>query len=301
LPLYIRNIFIDYLQKKPLKYYISHHNIRNDIYNNSDTGKDKDSLLQLMPVLTEALMDFKGQVAIVTGGGRGIGRAIAERLAKKGVNLAIADINTDTAIETASDLTKLGIKAIGMKLDVSNPEEVKKTFGDVKKEFNRIDILINNAGITKDGLMIRMKDEDWDAVMAINLKGVFLCSRQAIRDMSQQRYGRIVNISSVAAFMGNPGQANYSASKAGIMGITKTAAKEYASRGITVNAVAPGFITTAMTDVLPENVKEEMKKLIPLGRFGTVEDVANAVVFLASPESGYITGQVIHVNGGMYM
>jgi 3-oxoacyl-[acyl-carrier protein] reductase len=254
-----------------------------------------------MPVLTEALMDFRNQVAIVTGGARGIGRAIAEGLAKKGVNLAIADINIDTAIETASDLTKLGIKAIGMKLDVSNPEEVKKTFGDVKKEFNRIDILINNAGITKDGLMIRMKDEDWDAVMAINLKGVFLCSRQAIRDMSQQRYGRIVNISSVAAFMGNPGQANYSASKAGIMGLTKTAAKEYASRGITVNAVAPGFITTAMTDVLPENVKEEMKKLIPLGRFGTVEDVANAVVFLASPESGYITGQVIHVNGGMYM
>jgi len=246
-------------------------------------------------------MDFKGQVAIVTGGGRGIGRAIAEGLAKKGVNLAIADINPDTAAETAAALASSGIKTAGMKLDVSSPEEVKKVFENVRKEFNRIDMLINNAGITKDGLMIRMKEEDWDTVMAINLKGVFLCSKEAIRDMSKQRYGRIVNISSVAAFMGNPGQANYSASKAGIMGLTKTAAKEYASRGITVNAVAPGFITTAMTDVLPENVKEEMRKLIPLGRFGTIEDVANAVIFLASPESGYITGQVIHVNGGMYM
>lgn len=254
-----------------------------------------------MPVLMETLMDFKGQVAIITGGGRGIGRAIAEGLAKKGVNLTIADINPDTAAETATDLASLGIKTAGMKLDVSSQEEVKKVFEKVRKEFNRIDILINNAGITKDGLMIRMKEEDWDTVMSINLKGVFLCSKEVIKDMSQRRYGRIVNISSVAAFMGNPGQANYSASKAGIMGLTKTAAKEYASRGITVNAVAPGFITTAMTDVLPENVKEEMRKLIPLGRFGTIEDVANAVIFLASPESGYITGQVIHINGGMYM
>ncbi|MGB9716741.1 MAG: 3-oxoacyl-[acyl-carrier-protein] reductase [Thermodesulfovibrionales bacterium] len=246
-------------------------------------------------------MDFKGQVAIITGGGRGIGKAIAEAFAKKGLNLAIVDIDPDMAVKTASDLSTLEIKALGMRLDVSNTEEVKKVFSEIKKEFGKIDILINNAGITRDGLMIRMKDEDWDSVIAINLKGVFLCSREAIKDMSQRRYGRIVNVSSVAAFMGNPGQANYSASKAGIIGLTKTAAKEYASRGITVNAVAPGFIETAMTDVLPENVKEEIKKLIPLGRFGTVEDVSNAVVFLASPESGYITGQVIHVNGGMYM
>lgn len=246
-------------------------------------------------------MDFRGQVAIITGGGRGIGKAIAEGLAKKGVNLAILDIDSDMAIKTASDLSILEIKAVGMRLDVSNAEEVKKLFSEIKKEFGRIDILINNAGITRDGLMIRMKDEDWDTVIAINLKGVFLCSREAIKDMSQRRYGRIVNVSSVAAFMGNPGQANYSASKAGIVGLTKTAAKEYASRGITVNAVAPGFIKTAMTDVLPENVKEEIKKIIPLGRFGTVEDVSNAVIFLASPDSGYITGQVIHVNGGMYM
>lgn len=246
-------------------------------------------------------MDVRGRVGIITGGARGIGEAIAEGFAKNGVNLAIADINMDAANETAARLTTLGIKAIGIKLDVSRAETVIKAFEDVRKEFNRIDILINNAGITKDCLLLRMKEEDWDSVVDINLKGVFLCSREAIKDMSKQRYGRIVNITSVAAFMGNPGQANYSASKAGVVGFTKTIAKEYASRGITVNAVAPGFIQTAMTDVLPDSVKEEMKRLIPLGRFGTVEDVANAVIFLALPDSGYITGQVIHINGGMYM
>jgi len=246
-------------------------------------------------------MDFKEQVAIVTGGGRGIGRAIAEGFAQRGVHVVIADINPADAHETASELTAFGVKAIGIKLDVSNPEEVKKVFEDMRKEFNRINILVNNAGITRDGLLLRMKEDDWDSVMDINLKSVFLCSKEAIKDMSQQRYGRIVSLSSVAAFMGNPGQANYGASKAGIVGLTKTLAKEYASRGITVNAVAPGFIETAMTDVLPEKVKEEVKKQIPLGRFGTVQDVASAVIFLASPDSGYITGQVIHVNGGMYM
>lgn len=246
-------------------------------------------------------MEVRGQVGIITGGAHGIGEAIAEGFAKNGVNLAIADINIEAANETAARLTKLGVKAIGIKLDVSSAETVIKAFEDIRKEFNRIDILINNAGITKDCILLRMKEADWDAVVDTNLKGVFLCSREAIRDMTKQRYGRIVSITSVAAFMGNPGQANYSASKAGVVGFTKTIAKEYASRGITVNAVAPGFIQTAMTDVLPDNVKEEMKKLIPLGRFGTVEDVANAVIFLASPDSGYITGQVIHVNGGMYM
>jgi 3-oxoacyl-[acyl-carrier protein] reductase len=246
-------------------------------------------------------MDVRGQVGIITGGARGIGEAIAEGFAKNGVNLAVADINMDAANETAARLTKLGVKAIGIRLDVSRAETVIKAFEDIRKEFNRIDILINNAGITKDCLLLRMKEEDWDSVVDTNLKGVFLCSREAVKDMSKQRYGRIVNITSVAAFMGNPGQANYSASKAGVVGFTKTIAKEYASRGITVNAVAPGFIQTAMTDILPDSVKEEMKRLIPLGRFGTVEDVANAVIFLASPDSGYITGQVIHVNGGMYM
>jgi len=215
--------------------------------------------------------------------------------------VVIADINPAEAYEVAAALTTLGVKAKGIKLDVSNSEEVKKVFEDIRKEFNRINILVNNAGITRDGLLLRMKEDDWDSVMDINLKSVFLCSKEAIKDMSQQRYGRIVSLSSVAAFMGNPGQANYGASKAGIVGLTKTLAKEYASRGITVNAVAPGFIETAMTDVLPEKVKEEVKKQIPLGRFGTVQDVASAVIFLASPDSGYITGQVIHVNGGMYM
>lgn len=246
-------------------------------------------------------MHFKGQVGVVTGGTRGIGRAIAAGLAKNGVNLIVAGRNLDAANETVASLAAYGIKAMGIKLDVSNAEEVEKAFEEIRKEFQRIDILINNAGITKDGLLLRMREEAWDSVIDINLKGVFLCSREAIKDMAKQRYGRIVNITSVAAFMGNPGQANYSASKAGIVGFTKTVAREYANRGITVNAVAPGFIQTAMTDVLHDKVKEEMKRLIPLGRFGTVEDVANAVIFLASPDSGYITGQVIHVNGGMYM
>jgi len=260
-------------------------------------------LLKLKPVFLGGgiIVHFKGQVGVVTGGTRGIGRAIAAGLAKNGVNLIVAGRNLDAANETVASLAAYGIKAMGIKLDVSNAEEVEKAFEEIRKEFQRIDILINNAGITKDGLLLRMREEAWDSVIDINLKGVFLCSREAIKDMAKQRYGRIVNITSVAAFMGNPGQANYSASKAGIVGFTKTVAREYANRGITVNAVAPGFIQTAMTDVLHDKVKEEMKRLIPLGRFGTVEDVANAVIFLASPDSGYITGQVIHVNGGMYM
>jgi 3-oxoacyl-[acyl-carrier protein] reductase len=246
-------------------------------------------------------MDFKGQVGIVTGGTRGIGKAIAEELAQKGVNLVVAARTREAAHEVAVSLSTQDVKVLGMKLDVSNAEEVEKVFEATRKEFGRVDILVNNAGITKDGLLMRMSEDAWDAVMDINLKGVFLCSREAIKDMTRQRYGRIINITSVAAFMGNPGQANYSASKAGIVGFTKTVAREYAVRGVTVNAVAPGFIETAMTDVLPVNIKDEMKKLIPLGRFGTVNDVAQAVVFLASPDAGYITGQVIHVNGGMYM
>ncbi len=246
-------------------------------------------------------MEFKNQVGLVTGGTRGIGKAIAERLAKLGVNTIVAGRNIEAAEEVAQSLRQYGVKTLGLKIDVSSGKDVEEAFETIRKEFQRIDILINNAGITKDGLLMRMGEEAWDAVIDINLKGVFLCTKEAIKDMVSQKYGRIVNITSVAAFMGNPGQANYSASKAGIVGFTKTVAREYASRGITVNAVAPGFITTAMTDVLPERVKEDMKKLIPLGRFGTVEDVANAVIFLVSPESGYITGQVIHVNGGMYM
>jgi len=246
-------------------------------------------------------MILKGQVVLVTGGARGIGRSIAERLAKSGANTAIADVSLESAAAACEELAALGVKTMPVKLDVSKAGEVASAFEAVVKELGRVDVLINNAGITRDGLVLRMKEEDWDAVININLKGVFLCSKEAVKVMVKQKYGRIINISSVVAFMGNPGQANYSASKAGIIGLTKTVAKEYASRGITVNAVAPGFISTAMTDALTENVRQEMLKSIPIGKFGSVDDVANAVAFFASPEAGYITGQVIHVNGGMYM
>jgi len=244
---------------------------------------------------------MKGHAAIITGGGRGIGRAIAESLARHGVNIAVVDVNLDIAREAAAELESIGIKSIALKADVSNASEVSSVFEKVLNEFKKVEILVNNAGITRDALLLRMKEEDWDSVININLKGTFLCSKEAVKAMSKERYGRIINIASVVAFMGNPGQANYSASKAGIIGLTKTTAKEYASRGITVNAVAPGFIATAMTDAVPENIKQEMLKAIPMNRFGSVQDVANAVVFLAMLESGYVTGQVIHVNGGMYM
>jgi 3-oxoacyl-[acyl-carrier protein] reductase len=244
---------------------------------------------------------MQGHTALITGGGRGIGKAITEALAKRGANTVIVDVDTAIAQTAATELRQYGIRSLALKADVSNAAEVRRMFEQTVTEFGRVEVLVNNAGITRDGLLMRMKDEDWDAVININLKGTFLCSKEAVKLMSKQRYGRIVNIASIVAFMGNPGQANYSASKAGIIGLTKTVAKEYASRGITVNAVAPGFITTAMTDSLPETVRQEMLKAIPMSRFGTIEDVANAVVFLALPESGYITGQVLHVNGGMYM
>lgn len=244
---------------------------------------------------------MNGQTAIITGGGRGIGKAIAESLANRGVNIVVVDVNIDVADQTASELTARGVKSIAIKADVANPSDVKGVFESAAKEFKKVEILVNNAGITRDGLLLRMREEDWDLVMNVNLKGTFLCLREGVKAMSKQRYGRIINISSIVAFMGNPGQANYSASKAGIIGLTRTTAKEYASRGITVNAVAPGFITTAMTDSLPDNVKQEMLRAIPMNKFGTIEDVAQAVLFLASPQSGYVTGQVLHVNGGMYM
>lgn len=246
-------------------------------------------------------MGFKGQVVLITGGARGIGRAIAETFALRGANLAIADVSSESAGKAADELAAHGIRTSAVKIDVSQSADVSRAFGEVMAEFGRIDVLVNNAGITRDSLLLRMKEEDWDAVISINLKGVFLCSKEAVKVMVKQKYGRIVNIASVVAFMGNPGQANYSASKAGIIGLTKTVAREYASRGITANAVAPGFISTAMTDALTENVRQEMLKSIPVARFGSVDDVAKAVTFLASPESGYITGQTIHVNGGMYM
>lgn len=245
---------------------------------------------------------MKGQTAIITGSSRGIGRTTAEEFAKKGVNVVIVDINSENAEKAAEEIKSLyGVETLGIKADISNSEDVKRLFDESVKKFSKIEILVNNAGITKDNLLIRMKDEEWDAVLNINLKGAFLCCREAVKIMSKNKYGRIINIASVVAFIGNPGQVNYSASKAGLVALTKTLAKEYASRGITVNAVAPGFIQTAMTEQLPEKVKEEMLRMIPLQRFGTTQDVANAIIFLALPESGYITGQVIHVNGGMYM
>ncbi|WP_420265728.1 3-oxoacyl-[acyl-carrier-protein] reductase [Candidatus Magnetominusculus dajiuhuensis] len=244
---------------------------------------------------------MKGQTALVTGSARGIGKGIALALAKKGVNVVISDINFEEAKAAAAEIEAVGVKALPLKFDVSNSAEVTSAFAQISEAMGRLDILVNNAGITRDALIMRMKDEDWDAVININLKSVFLCTKEAVKLMSKQRYGRIANIASVVAFMGNAGQCNYSASKAGIIGLTKTTAKEYAKRGITANAVAPGFIKTAMTDSLPEKVKEDMLAAIPIGQFGEIEDVANAVAFLVSPEARYITGNVIHVNGGMYM
>lgn len=245
---------------------------------------------------------MKGQTAVITGSSRGIGRTTAEEFAKRGVQIVVVDINGNNAEKSAEEIkSQYGVETLGIRADVSNSEDVKRLFEEAVKKFSKIEILVNNAGITRDNLLIRMKDEEWDDVLNTNLKGAFLCSREAIKIMSKNRYGRIINIASVVAFIGNPGQVNYSASKGGLVALTKTLAKEYASRGITVNAVAPGFIQTAMTEKLPEKVKEEMLRMIPLGRFGTTQDVANAIIFLALPESGYITGQVIHVNGGMYM
>lgn len=244
---------------------------------------------------------MKERVAVITGGGRGIGEAIALQMADRGAHIVVADLNMEDATRVSDTIRSKGVKSIPVSVDVSNEESVKELFSSVKAEFGGVDILVNNAGITRDTLILRMKEEDWDSVLNVNLKSVFLCSREAVKLMAKKRYGRIVNMASVVAFMGNPGQANYSASKAGMVGLTKTIAREYASRGITANAVAPGFIKTAMTDALAEDVKNEMLRSIPLGRFGTVDDVANAVLFLASEASGYITGHVIHVNGGMYM
>ncbi len=245
---------------------------------------------------------FKNKTAIITGGARGIGEAIARKLAAAGANIVIWDVMEDVAVETATKLgDEFGVKTRGLGVNVTSSEAVDEATKAILKEFGNIDLLVNDAGITRDNIILRMKEEDWDLVLNINLKGAFLCTKAIGRYMLKARYGRIVNIASVIGLMGNAGQANYGASKAGLIGLTKTSAKEFASRGVTVNAVAPGYIRTAMTDALKDEVKEEMLKLVPLRKLGEPEDVASCVGFLLSDSAKYVTGQVLTVDGGMVM
>ncbi|CEK31452.1 3-oxoacyl-ACP reductase [[Clostridium] sordellii] len=248
------------------------------------------------------MMDLNGKVALITGGSRGIGKAIAIKLASYKANIVINyTSNKEHALKVKEEIESYGVKSIVIKCDVSKSDEVNNMIEEVVKEFGQIDILVNNAGITRDGLLMRMKEEDFDSVIDINLKGVFNCTKSATKYMMKKRYGKIINISSVVGLIGNAGQANYCASKAGVIGLTKSSARELASRNINVNAIAPGFIDTDMTSVLNENLKETMLKNIPQNRFGSPEDVANLVLFLASDMSSYITGQIINVDGGMVM
>src|SRR5208337_2304103 len=247
-------------------------------------------------------MKQMASVALVTGAARGIGRAIAIFLARPGLTLYLNDIALgEEASRTQQEVTGRGGQAKLIEFNVADAGQVQQAVDEILKESGRLDLLVNNAGITRDNLILRMKEEEWDAVLAVNLKGAYNCMRAVSKPMVKQRFGRIINISSVVGVMGNPGQANYVASKAGLIGLTKAVARELASRNITVNAVAPGFIQTEMTESLPAKVKEEMLAQIPMGRFGTPEEVAQAVAFLASEAAAYLTGQVIHVNGGMLM
>jgi 3-oxoacyl-[acyl-carrier protein] reductase len=245
-------------------------------------------------------MDFTGKVAIVTGSGRGIGKAIAMKLAENGATLVINDVGDSAPAEqTAAEIKNLNRQAMAIMADVSSTADVNKMVETAIATYGKVDILVNNAGITRDQLTMKMTDEEWDKVLAIDLKSVFLCTRAVLRPMLKQRSGRIISMSSVVGIIGNAGQANYAAAKAGIIGFTKTIAKEVASRGITVNAVAPGFIDTPMTQVLPEERKQALMNNIPLGYLGTPRDIAETVAFLASEEARYITGQVIGVDGGI--
>lgn len=247
-------------------------------------------------------MRFEGKVALVTGASRGIGRAIALALAAEGADVAVNYAGSEAAAkEVAAEIEAMGRKAFVIQADIASTEASTAMVEAVVKEFGRVDVLVNNAGITRDGLLMRMKEEDWDAVITTNLKGVFNCTKAAIKYMMKQKSGNIVNISSIVGVMGNAGQANYCAAKAGVIGFTKATAKEVAARGIRVNAIAPGFIKTDMTSVLSEKVVEAMLAGIPLNRLGETEDIAKAVLFLASSDANYITGQTLHVDGGMVM
>jgi len=247
-------------------------------------------------------MSLKGKTALVTGSGRGLGKAIALKLAQMGANIVLNDIETSDSVDaTAKEFIDAGYNVLVVKGDVRNVEDVENMMKKILEVFGRLDILVNNAGITRDTLILKMTEKDWEDVIGINLTGAFNCTRAAAKIMVKQRSGKIINISSVAGVMGNPGQANYSASKAGLIGLTKSVAKELASRNITCNAVAPGLIMSKMTEVLPDKVKESYLNSIPLKRFGTPEDVANVVGFLASDDANYITGQVIHIDGGLVM
>lgn len=246
-------------------------------------------------------MVLKGKTAIITGSARGIGRMIALELASQGANIVVSDLNEDSGKEVVAAIKSQGVESIWVKSDVSKSEEANKLIQDTLDKFGQIDILVNNAGITRDNLIMRMSEDEWDMVLAVNLKGAFNCIKAATRTFMKQRSGRIINIASVVGQMGNAGQANYAASKAGIIGLTKSVAKELASRNVCVNAVAPGFIQTVMTDNLPEKAKEALLNAIPLGRLGLAEDVAKVVGFLSDERSSYITGQVINVDGGMVM
>ncbi|MFH0948257.1 MAG: 3-oxoacyl-[acyl-carrier-protein] reductase [Elusimicrobiota bacterium] len=245
---------------------------------------------------------LKDKVAVITGGAQGIGRAIAEKLANEGAKIIIVDVMEEAAKKTADELSKdKNVETLALKVDVSSSQETEEMIKKTVEKFGKVDIMINNAGITRDNLLIRMSDDEWDKVILINLKGVFNCSKAAAKIMMKQRFGKMVNIASVVGLMGNAGQVNYSASKGGVIALTKTLARELSSRNINVNAVAPGFIKTAMTDKLPEDARKKLTDLIPLARLGEPQDVANIVAFLCTDESSYITGEVISVNGGMYM